>query len=109
MKKSNYLNGKIYIIKFSNNDNHIYIGSTINSIKTRFSNHKCSHLNKQKTTISKYICEKYNNKWDKCNIELLLNYPCKNKKELVKKEYQIINKYVRNKKYIVLNKMGRKN
>jgi len=78
---SSFNNGKIYIIRFLNNDNHIYIGSTIKSLKD----------------------------WSKCLIELYLNYPCKTSRELVKKEYQIINKFSRNKSFAVLNIMGNKN
>jgi len=97
-------NGKIYIIRFLNNDNHIYIGSTIHSLKKRYAGHKCTN----NTTISKYVTSVYNNDWSKCMIELYLNYPCKSSRELVKKEYQIINKFARNKNYKVLNIKGNK-
>ena len=102
---SSFNNGKIYIIRFLNNDNHIYIGSTIKSLKERFAGHKSGC----KTTISKYVANNYDNDWSKCLIELYLNYPCKTSRELVKKEYQIINKFSRNKNFAVLNIMGNKN
>ena len=51
--KSSYKNGKIYIIKFNNKDNHIYIGSTITNLKHRFSNHKSSHLYKRNSTSNR--------------------------------------------------------
>jgi len=100
-----YSNSKIYIIKFYNNlDNHIYIGSTIcKNLNIRFSNHK-----KQNTSISNYIKKFYNNDWSSCYIELYLNYPCKSNKELIKKEYQIINKFAKNKIFNVLNIRGNK-
>jgi hypothetical protein len=105
--KSKYCNGKIYIIKFKNNDKHIYIGSTINKLNIRFSNHKSSHLfKKNSTSITKYINNKYNNNWNKCYIELLMNYPCKSRKELQKKEFEIINKFNKNKKFKLLNVNG---
>lgn len=102
---SSFNNGKIYIIRFLNNDNHIYIGSTIRSLKERFAGHKSLC----RTTISKYVANNYNNDWTNCLMELYMNYPCRSNRELVKKEYQIINKFSRNKKFNVLNIMGNKN
>jgi len=99
-------NAKIYLIKFLNNDNHIYIGSTIRSLKSRFAGHKSC---KNQTSISKYVNNNYNNDWNVCNIELYMDYPCNSNRELLKKEYQIINKFVRNKKFKVLNVIGNKN
>ena len=105
--KSKYSNGKIYIIKFKNKDKHIYIGSTITKLNIRFSNHKSSHLYKRNSTsITKYIKKKYNNDWSKCYIELLLNYPCKSRKELEKKEFGIIRKINKNKNFKLLNVNG---
>ncbi len=98
-------NAKIYIIKFINNDNHIYIGSTIRSLKTRFAGHKNC---KSQTSISRYVNDTYDNNWNLCNIELYMDYPCNSNRELIKKEYQIINKFARNKKFNVLNINGNK-
>ena len=42
------------------------------------------------------------------NIKLLMNYPCKSRKELIKKEFDIINKYNKNKKYKLININGLK-
>jgi len=105
---ANYNNAKIYIIRFINNDNHIYIGSTINSLNMRFSGHKACSLSKNKTSLASYVNKNYNNNWNNCYIELLCNYPCNNKKELQKKEYQIINKYAKKNSKIVLNINGNK-
>ena len=102
---SSFNNSKIYIIKFLNQDNHIYIGSTFRTLKQRFTGHK----NSKNTSISNYIRNKYDNNWNNCIIELYMNYPCNNKKELVKKEYQIINKFSKNKNFKVLNIIGNKN
>ena len=105
--KNKYFNGKIYTIKFKNNDKHIYIGSTINKLNIRFSNHKSSRLYlRNSTAISKYINKKYNDDWSKCYIELLMNYPCKSRKELEKKEFAIIRKYKKNSKFKLLNING---
>ena len=104
---SNYKNGKIYIIRFLNNDKHIYIGSTITTLKIRFTQHKSCSKRVYKTSIARYINNTYKNNWNKCYIDLLCNYPCTTKKELEKKEYQIINKYARKNKF-VLNIKGNK-
>lgn len=105
--KSSYKNGKIYIIKFKNKDNHIYIGSTITNLNIRFSNHKSSHLYKKNTTsLTKYIKNNYKNDWSNCYIELLMNYPCKNRRELEKKEFQILKKFQNNKNFKIINKNG---
>lgn len=99
-----FKNAKIYIIKFYDKlDNHIYIGSTIKTLKSRFSNHKNNN-----TSISKYIINNYDNNWNCCYIELYLNYPCSSNKELLKKEYQIINQFAINEYYNVLNIKGNK-
>jgi len=106
---SKYKFGKIYIIKFINKDKHIYIGSTINSLNIRYANHKSSRLYKNNTTsLTKYINKKYKNDWSKCYIKLLMNYPCKSRKELIKKEFEIINKYNKNKNYKLINVNGLK-
>jgi len=99
-------NAKIYLIRFLNEDNHIYIGSTIRSLKQRFAGHKSCPDNQ--TSISRYIKKTYKNDWNVCQIELYMNYPCKTNKELIKKEYQIINKFCRNKEFKVLNILGNK-
>jgi len=53
-----------------------------------------------------YIKDKYKNDWSKCYIELLMNYPCKNRKELEKKEFQILRKFQKNKNFKIINKNG---
>lgn len=104
---SSYKNAKIYIIKFKNRDKHIYIGSTITNLNHRFSNHKSSHLYKKNTTsLTKYMKDKYKNDWSKCYIELLMNYPCRNRKELEKKEFQVLRKFQKNKNFKIINING---
>ena len=71
----NYQNGKIYKL-WSPQGEEIYIGSTIQSLAVRKAEHKrldCS---------SKILFEKY----DDVRIELIEEYPCKNKMELNKRE-----------------------
>jgi len=51
---------------------------------------------------------KYKNNWTKCYIELLMNYPCKCRKELEKREFEIINKFNKYKQFKLLNIKGLK-
>ena len=87
----NYQNGKIYKL-WSPQGDEIYIGSTINTLARRKEQHK-TNLN---SCCSKILFEKY----DDVRIELIEEYPCKNKMELNKREgYYIrnnecVNKYI---------------
>ena len=98
---SNYSNGKIYSIRFYDNDKLIYIGSTIQPLAVRFGGHKRS-IN---SSVFKYIQENYTGDFKCCYIELLETYECNNKNELNKKEGEIIRQYKADEKYIVLNKL----
>jgi hypothetical protein len=69
-------NGKIYKL-WSPQGNEIYIGSTTQPLYKRLNHHK-SYLK----YTSKYLFENY----DVVKIELIEEYPCNNKMELVKKE-----------------------
>jgi len=96
----NYNNGKIYkiICKTTNN---IYIGSTCNTLKQRLNEHKSCYkrfkLNKQNTYNNSSFKILENNNYE---IQLIENYQCNNKKELLERErfYIIedncINKYI---------------
>ena len=93
-----YSQSKIYTVRFINNDNHIYIGSTTQSLAKRLGGHKfliCS--------LYKYINDTYNNDWSKCYIELFEEYKCDNKEQLNKREGEIIRDFMNNDKYIVIN------
>jgi group I intron endonuclease len=75
----NYLNGKIYIIQNTKNEK-VYIGSTTQLLKYRFSNHlRDVFINKKQYSLTKPIntlgAENF-------SIELLEEYPCNSKKEL---------------------------
>jgi hypothetical protein len=72
-----YQKGKIYKL-WSPQGNEIYIGSTINPLAKRLNQHK----NHNNNCNSKYLFENYDN----VKIELIQEYPCNNKMELVKKE-----------------------
>jgi len=85
-----YLNGKIYKIIDNTNAN-IYIGSTCTSLKERL----ISHLVNYKSYIKKDSKGKVTTAFDiiKNNdyrIELIENFPCKSKQELLRKEREYI-------------------
>jgi adenylate kinase family enzyme len=70
-----YSKGKIYKL-WSPQGEEIYIGSTTETLARRKSGHKCLDCS------SKILFEKY----DDVRIELIEEYPCKNKMELNKRE-----------------------
>ena len=76
-----YENGKIYTIKHPEDDK-VYVGSTIKSLKHRFYRHK-EGIN---CSLYKYV----NGNFDGWEIKLYEDYPCKNKYELQKREGDII-------------------
>jgi len=86
----NYENGKIYAIKSKQTDK-IYIGSTNLSLAKRWSLHKSNYKkflnNKCRITTSFEILE-----YGDAYIELLENYPCENREQLLKKERKYIEK-----------------
>jgi hypothetical protein len=102
-----YSKGKIYTIRFFDNDKLIYIGSTTQSLAIRFGNHKRA-INF--SSLNKYIQDNYENNYQCCYIELLEYFICNNKEELDKKEGEIIRKFKEDDNYIVINKRiaGRK-
>jgi hypothetical protein len=95
----NYSNGKIYSIRFFDNDNHIYIGSTCQSLAVRLGEHK----RKKERILYKYIQETYDGNWSKCYIELYQNFKCDNKEQLNKREGEVIREFMKNEEYIIFN------
>jgi hypothetical protein len=96
-----YLNGKIY--KITNNvDDNIYIGSTIKTLKQRFSNHKSNYKMFLNGSYHNISCFKLFSKYgtDNCFIELIELYPCENKNELEQHE----SVYINNNKALCVNK-----
>ena len=82
-----YNAGKIY--KMICTDGHFYIGSTINTLNFRFSNHKQDAKREIERPVYKY----FNTiGWENVTIELVENYSCKSKKELTRKEDDYIQK-----------------
>tara|TARA_R100001198_G_scaffold62131_1_gene36216 strand:+ start:37 stop:573 length:537 start_codon:yes stop_codon:yes gene_type:complete len=82
-----YQKGKIYKLwSPQGGEDEIYYGSTIDDLRKRKANHK----NKNNDCNSKILFEKY----DDVRIEVIEEYPCDSKAELVKKEGE----YIRNNK-----------
>ena len=76
--------GKIYKI-YSVIGNKTYIGSTTQSLKKRFNNHKSAYKNNTLKSTSKYIFD-----YPDANIELILDYKCNSISELRRKEGEYI-------------------
>lgn len=93
-----YSKGKIYKITSPLTDK-IYIGSTCLDLKYRLSGHVADYKRFCLGLSKKYISSFDIIKLNEYNIELVENYSCKNKYELLKKEYETILKY----KDIVVN------
>jgi len=82
-----YKRGMIYTIRNIKDDEMIYVGSTINSLSKRFDGHKKACKRGLCFSLYSYID---NNDWADWYIELYENCPCNNKKELDRREGQVI-------------------
>ncbi len=88
-KPNKYNNGKIYTIRYRDDNNLIYVGSTVQPLYKRWNQHK-----------RRYKKEKYNNTLlyikmnemgiEKFYIELYEMYKCNTKEELKKHEGEVI-------------------
>jgi hypothetical protein len=88
MEDERYRRGQIYTIRNIKDDTMIYVGSTIDGLSKRFYKHKMECKSEQsKITLHKLII---NNDWSDWYIELYEMYPCNNKKELERREGQVI-------------------
>ena len=85
-----YKRGIIYTIRNITDDTMVYVGSSINNLSKRFNTHKvdCKSGKKGKS-CSLQSCIEYND-WTNFYIELYENYPCNSKKELERREGQVI-------------------
>ena len=77
----NYQNGKIYSIRSRSRPDLVYVGSTTQPLSKRLGEHKTP----RKKTSSKQIIE-----LGDAYIELIENYSCENKEELLKREGEIM-------------------
>lgn len=83
-----YSKGKIYTIRNKDDNTKIYVGSTIKSLEERLKGHKRNA--KQEQCINRLLFKEVNNDWTNWYIELYENYSCSSKKELLKREGEII-------------------
>lgn len=81
---TDYKNGKIYVIK-SNETEKVYIGSTCSTLKKRMSSHKSSFKAGAKIGEAKQIL-----KYADAYIELIENFECESKRELLDREGEVI-------------------
>ncbi len=80
-----YSKGKIYTIRHKNDNNFIYVGSTIDTLASRMSKHRYDSLKRPHTKLYSHIQD-----WDDWYIELFELFPCKSLEELHKREGEII-------------------
>lgn len=83
-----YGKGKIYTIRCRSADMMIYVGSTIQPLCERWSDHKVK--SKLEGNKNKLLYKTINKEWDNWYIELYELYPCKCREELNKREGAII-------------------
>ena len=76
--------GKIYLIKSRSRPNLVYVGSTVNTLTTRFSCHEAGFRSRAKGTSSYHVLE-----IGDAYIELFEHYPCSSKVELRRREGQV--------------------
>jgi len=83
-----YSKGKIYLIRNKNDNNLIYVGSTIEEyLSKRF----CKHKTQKNCSLYCFINNPENNSsWNDWYIELYEEFPCENKLQLVRRENEII-------------------
>jgi hypothetical protein len=86
-----YENGKIYTIRSHMTDKY-YIGSSCLPLHKRLYHHK-QHYNKWMKEQSNYITSYEILKYDDVYIELLEEYKCNNKMELLKREGELIRQH----------------
>ena len=87
-----YKNGKIYTIRNINDNNLIYVGSTIQPLYKRWHDHKNRCFNESNKEYNKVLYKKIReiNNLDNWYIELYENYPTESKELLLKREGEII-------------------
>jgi hypothetical protein len=85
-----YVNGKIYEIVCTSDEK--YIGSTISTLPVRFSSHKSEFKRWKEGKIGNVTVFEIFNKYgiDNCTIKLIEEFPCNSKKELERREGEII-------------------
>ena len=87
-----YKNGKIYTFRNINDNNLIYVGSTIQPLYKRFHGHKNNCFNEKSKEYNKILYKQIRetNNINDWYIELYENYPTESKELLLKREGEII-------------------
>jgi hypothetical protein len=91
-----YQDGKIYKLTSKQTDK-IYVGSTILILNVRMTGHRTKYKSGNISSIEML-------KYDDCIIELIEDYPCNSKKELLEREQHYMDLY----KDIIVNKRNSK-
>lgn len=89
---SDYSRGQIYVLK-SNQTNDIYVGSTIQGLDVRLNKHKFDYkryINGNYHYVSSFCIARF----DDCYIELIEDYPCNSRQELLRREGEIMNNMI---------------
>jgi len=81
-----YSKGKIYTIRCRTNPQHVYVGGTVKTLSRRLQCHKSRSINYQNMLLYSTIA----NNWDNWFIQLYEDFPCDNRKQLCKREGEII-------------------
>ena len=93
-----YQNAKIYKLSFPNSDK-VYIGSSIQSLKTRYAKHRNSYtkwirgdleVTGNKPRFFSYFPILIKNNDNNYDIQLVKNFPCNNRYELELEEYRLV-------------------
>ena len=80
--------GVVYVIESSQDPEHVYIGSTKNGLKRRFSSHRTRGKNCAHPELTEWIHEM------NASIRCLEEYPCKDNLELYKRERDYMEMFV---------------
>jgi hypothetical protein len=81
-----YLKGKIYSLYEKETDKLFYVGSTKNTLNQR----KGGHLSKALKGSHHEVCKHIRDLQGKFYIKLVESYPCRSRKELTKREGEIV-------------------
>ena len=85
----NYQNGKIYVLRSYQTDD-VYIGSTTKRLCDRKSGHRVFYKRWINGKSRIYIASFKLSQFDDMYIELVENFPCNSKEELLKREGEVI-------------------
>ena len=87
-----YSKGKIYTIRYLNDDSLIYVGSTVNALSYRFSKHKECIYNENNSHyhLPLYEAIRKSNNLKAWYIELYESFQCNTREELRKREGEVI-------------------